>query len=71
MLPSDVCKIYKRGTSLRLDTTLVDFNDRTWERGDISFIFASDPDRSKDQLLILDHEAKVLFLDCISSDKTD
>lgn len=44
---------------MRLDTTLVDFNDRAWERGDISFIFASDPDRSKDQLLILDHEAKV------------
>ncbi|VDK50078.1 unnamed protein product [Gongylonema pulchrum] len=59
MLPSDVCKIYKRGTSLRLDTTLVDFNDRTWERGDISFIFTSDCDRSKDQLVILDHESKV------------
>ncbi|OZC11951.1 ankyrin repeat domain-containing protein 13C family protein [Onchocerca flexuosa] len=59
MLPSDVCKIYKCGTSLRLDTTLVDFNERTWERGNISFIFASDPNCSKDQLLILDHEAKV------------
>uniref|UniRef100_A0A0R3S6W9 ANK_REP_REGION domain-containing protein n=1 Tax=Elaeophora elaphi TaxID=1147741 RepID=A0A0R3S6W9_9BILA len=57
MLPSDVCKIYKCGTNLRLDTTLVDFSDRAWERGNISFIFASD--RSKDQLLILDHEAKV------------
>ncbi|KAL3994333.1 GPCR-chaperone family protein [Acanthocheilonema viteae] len=59
MLPSDVCKIYKCGTNLRLDTTLVDFTDRTWERGNISFIFASDSDRAKNQLLILDHEAKV------------
>ncbi|EFO21513.1 hypothetical protein LOAG_06976 [Loa loa] len=59
MLPSDICKIYKSGTNLRLDTTLVDFTDRTWMRGDISFIFSSDPDRSKNQLLILDHEAKV------------
>ncbi|VDK75316.1 unnamed protein product [Litomosoides sigmodontis] len=59
VLPSDVCKIYKCGTNLRLDTTMVDFTDLTWERGDISFIFASDPDGSKDQLLILDHEAKV------------
>ncbi|VDM21604.1 unnamed protein product [Wuchereria bancrofti] len=59
ILPSDVCKIYKYGTNLRLDTTLVDFTDRTWERGNISFIFSSDSDRSKDQLLILDHEAKV------------
>ncbi|VDK78296.1 unnamed protein product [Onchocerca ochengi] len=59
VLPSDVCKIYKCGTSLRLDTTLVDFNERNWERGNISFIFASDPNCSKDQLLILDHKAKV------------
>ncbi|VIO92987.1 conserved hypothetical protein,hypothetical protein [Brugia malayi] len=59
ILPSDVCKIYKYGTNLRLDTTLVDFTDRTWERGNISFIFSSDSDRSKDQFLILDHEAKV------------
>uniref|UniRef100_A0A915Q5S7 ANK_REP_REGION domain-containing protein n=1 Tax=Setaria digitata TaxID=48799 RepID=A0A915Q5S7_9BILA len=59
MLPSDVCKIYKCGTSLRLDTTLVDFNDRTWERGDISFLFTSDSKHAKDQLFILDHDAKV------------
>ncbi|KAL8570041.1 hypothetical protein ACOMHN_036318 [Nucella lapillus] len=39
MLPSDVCKIYKKGTCIRLDTTLVDFNNMHWERGDISFIF--------------------------------
>uniref|UniRef100_A0A1I7Z3Z2 ANK_REP_REGION domain-containing protein n=1 Tax=Steinernema glaseri TaxID=37863 RepID=A0A1I7Z3Z2_9BILA len=58
MLPSDVCKIYKRGTSLRLDTTLVDFNDRSWERGDISFIYNSTADKSK-QLVILDNKAKV------------
>jgi len=39
ILPSDICKIYKRGSSIRLDTTLLDFNDMKWERGDISFIF--------------------------------
>lgn len=59
MLPSDVCKIYKRGTCLRLDTTLVDFNDRAWERGDISFIYNSAADKSRDQLVILDNKAKV------------
>ncbi|RCN38361.1 hypothetical protein ANCCAN_15720 [Ancylostoma caninum] len=26
MLPSDVCQIYKKGTQLRMDTTLADFN---------------------------------------------
>lgn len=39
ILPSDICKIYKRGANIRLDTTLVDFTDMQWERGDISFIF--------------------------------
>ena len=39
ILPSDICKIYKRGSSIRLDTTLLDFNDMKWERGDISFVF--------------------------------
>lgn len=59
MLPSDLCKIYKRGTSIRLDTTLVDFNDRSWERGDISFIYNSGGEVAKDQLVILDNKAKV------------
>ncbi|MFH4978411.1 hypothetical protein AB6A40_005120 [Gnathostoma spinigerum] len=59
MLPSDVCKIYKRGTSLRLDTTLVDFSDRAWERGDISFIFHPTSEKSGHHLVILDNKAKV------------
>jgi hypothetical protein len=39
ILPSDICKIHKKGSSIRLDTTLLDFNDMKWERGDISFVF--------------------------------
>lgn len=39
ILPSDICKIYKKGANIRLDTTLVDFNDMKWERGDVSFLF--------------------------------
>ena len=42
ILPSDVCKIHKAGSSIRLDTTLVDFTEMRWERGDISFIFRGD-----------------------------
>ena len=59
ILPSDVCKIYKRGTALRMDTTLVDFNERTWERGDISFIFDASADDPAQSLVILDNKAKV------------
>lgn len=38
-LPSDTCTLSKRGSSIRLDTTLVDFSDRSWQRGNITFIF--------------------------------
>lgn len=57
VLPSDVCKIHKSGASIRMDTTLVDFNDMRWERGDISFIFNGDQKPSK-SLAVLDNKAK-------------
>lgn len=57
VLPSDVCKIHKSGASIRTDTTLVDFNDMSWERGDISFIFNGDQKPNK-SLAVLDNKAK-------------
>ncbi|XP_055593782.1 ankyrin repeat domain-containing protein 13C isoform X3 [Uranotaenia lowii] len=57
ILPSDVCKIHKSGCSIRLDTTLVDFSDMRWERGDISFIFKGD-NPPKDSLTALDNECR-------------
>ncbi|KAI5642251.1 hypothetical protein NE865_05613 [Phthorimaea operculella] len=58
ILPSDVCKIYKSGSGIRLDTTLVDFTDMKWERGDISFIFQGEKIPSE-ALTVLDNKAKV------------
>ncbi|KAG4071079.1 hypothetical protein HA402_002751 [Bradysia odoriphaga] len=55
ILPSDICKIHKSGCSIRLDTTLVDFSDMRWERGDISFIFRGDKS-PKESLTVLDNE---------------
>ncbi|XP_036333159.1 ankyrin repeat domain-containing protein 13C [Rhagoletis pomonella] len=55
MLPSDICRIHKSGALLRLDTTLVDFNDMRWERGDISFIFRGDR-APHESLTVLDNE---------------
>lgn len=54
MLPSDICRIHKSGSSIRLDTTLVDFSDMRWERGDISFIFRGD-NASHESLTVLDN----------------
>ncbi|XP_049804732.1 ankyrin repeat domain-containing protein 13C [Schistocerca nitens] len=55
ILPSDICRIHKRGSSIRLDTTLVDFNDMRWERGDISFIFNGDR-KPGQSLTVLDNK---------------
>ena len=39
ILPSDVCRIYKKGCALRMDSSLLDLNDKSLERGNISFLF--------------------------------
>ncbi|KAK4316799.1 hypothetical protein Pmani_012057 [Petrolisthes manimaculis] len=58
ILPSDICKIHKKGASIRLDTTLVDFNDMRWERGDISFLF-SGSSKPSHSLTVLDNKLHV------------
>ncbi|KAI1293822.1 Ankyrin repeat domain-containing protein 13D [Halotydeus destructor] len=39
MCPSDTYKIYKSGSSVRIDTTLLGFEQSNWQRGSRSFIF--------------------------------
>ncbi|XP_013885663.1 ankyrin repeat domain-containing protein 13C [Austrofundulus limnaeus] len=58
MLPSDACKIYKQGINIRLNTTLIDFNDMKCQRGDLSFIFNGDAPPSQ-SFVVLDNEAEV------------
>lgn len=41
-----------------MDTTLVDFNDMRWERGDVSFIFNGDK-KPNHSLTVLDNKAKL------------
>ncbi|KAI6197352.1 hypothetical protein M3Y94_01214000 [Aphelenchoides besseyi] len=55
MLPSDVCRIYKKGCALRMDTTLLNMSDKSWERGDVSFLF--NPELPSDrQSVVLDNK---------------
>lgn len=60
-LPSDTCKIYKRKTSIRIDTTLLDFNDHSWTRGDLTFLFNPEAKRPGEQLVLMDNNKKVSF----------
>lgn len=40
--PSDVCRIWKSGANLRVDATLLGFENMTWIRGRRSYIFRGD-----------------------------
>jgi len=52
ILPSDVCQIYRSGSRIRLDSTLEDFSDMKWVRGDITFIIDFDTDGDPSMILM-------------------
>ncbi|XP_066924704.1 ankyrin repeat domain-containing protein 13C-like [Clytia hemisphaerica] len=58
LLPSDVCKISKKGSAIRMDSTLIEFTDMKWKRGDITFLFRGDKETSEN-LIVMDNENKV------------
>jgi hypothetical protein len=59
ILPSDICKISKKGASIRLDTTLVDFTEMRWERGDITFLYKGDAATPEESLFVMDNKLRV------------
>lgn len=70
LLPNDICKIYKRGANIRLDSTLVDFSDMKWQRGNISYIFQCGED-GEDTITTLFHDERTyLKLDKDVEDET-
>ena len=73
--PSDVYKIYKSGSSVRIDTTLVGFNGSTWERGNRSYLFQANKDGLAtiveiDHLKRCYHIDKLTTVESIHSDPT-
>ncbi len=47
------------GACIRLDTTLVDFNEMHWERGDITFLYRGDAPSPELSLYVLDNKLRV------------
>lgn len=39
MCPSDTYKVYKQGSNVRIDTTLLGFDQTSWDRGSRSYVF--------------------------------
>lgn len=60
MLPSDTYYISKRGTSIRLDSTLLGMNGMKWERGSISLLLWGAETPKPGAMYVLDNDMKTI-----------
>ncbi|XP_066465710.1 ankyrin repeat domain-containing protein 13A isoform X2 [Tiliqua scincoides] len=58
--PSDVCRIWKSGAKLRVDITLLGFENMSWERGKRSLIFRGEETGHWAELIEVNHDEKVV-----------
>jgi hypothetical protein len=58
LLPSDTLRIYKRGSSLRIDSTLLGMSGLRWERGNISLLMWGRDAPLPGAVRVLDHDSK-------------
>uniref|UniRef100_A0A670ZYK3 Ankyrin repeat domain 13A n=1 Tax=Pseudonaja textilis TaxID=8673 RepID=A0A670ZYK3_PSETE len=58
--PSDVCRIWKSGAKLRVDITLLGFENMSWERGRRSLIFRGEDTGHWAELIEVNHDDKVV-----------
>ena len=56
--PSDTYKIYKRGSNLRLDMTLIGFRKLQSIRGNLTVIYKGWGSNNEGDLLLIDHDRK-------------
>ncbi|XP_054074950.1 ankyrin repeat domain-containing protein 13A isoform X2 [Rissa tridactyla] len=56
--PSDVCRIWKSGAKLRVDITLLGFENMSWERGRRSLIFKGEDTGGWAELIEINHDDK-------------
>lgn len=61
LLPSDTIKIWKQGLRVRMDTTLLDADERTIKRGDRSFLIEADGKSGKVSMRCVDRETKTYY----------
>ncbi|XP_036991305.2 ankyrin repeat domain-containing protein 13D isoform X2 [Artibeus jamaicensis] len=63
MCPSDVYRVWKRGESLRVDTSLLGFEHMTWQRGRRSFIFKGQ--EAGALVMEVDHDRQVVHTEML------
>nr|CDJ89129.1 Ankyrin and Ubiquitin interacting motif domain containing protein [Haemonchus contortus]CDJ89154.1 Ankyrin and Ubiquitin interacting motif domain containing protein [Haemonchus contortus] len=69
MCPSDTYKIYKQGSKVRIDTTLVGFEASSWKRGNQTYIFRLD-EHSLPEFIIIDHDTKTATRQILHDNET-
>ncbi|XP_058461154.1 ankyrin repeat domain-containing protein 13B isoform X2 [Malaya genurostris] len=52
--PSDTYKVFKRGSNVRIDTTLLGFDNNSWQRGNRSYIFKGQAETAT--MIEIDHD---------------
>ncbi|XP_030081231.1 ankyrin repeat domain-containing protein 13B isoform X3 [Drosophila hydei] len=69
LCPSDTYKVYKRGANVRIDTTLLGFDNNTWQRGNRSYIFKGGKETAT--MIEIDHDTHEVMVEQMSSDIGD
>ncbi|XP_011184655.1 ankyrin repeat domain-containing protein 13D isoform X1 [Zeugodacus cucurbitae] len=69
LCPSDTYKVYKRGANVRIDTTLLGFDNNTWQRGNRSYIFKGEKDSAV--MIEIDHDTHEVMEEQMNSDIGD
>ncbi|KDR18063.1 ankyrin repeat domain-containing protein 13D isoform X1 [Zootermopsis nevadensis] len=61
MCPSDTYKVYKQGANVRIDTTLLGFDQTNWQRGNRSYVFKGQCDSAL--IMEVDHETQQVYVE--------
>ncbi|XP_067684865.1 ankyrin repeat domain-containing protein 13D-like isoform X1 [Haliotis asinina] len=59
MCPSDTYRVWKSGSNVRIDTTLLGFDNMNWQRGSRSYIFKGGGDRAT--VMEIDHDQREVY----------
>ncbi len=63
MCPSDTYKVFKRGSTVRIDTTLIGFDStQQWQRGNQTLLFRGSEDGNYAEISVIDHELRTVFM---------
>ncbi|XP_076452626.1 ankyrin repeat domain-containing protein 13D-like [Babylonia areolata] len=63
MCPSDTYRVWKSGSSVRIDTTLLGFDNMSWQRGSRSYVFKSASNTAV--MMEIDHDNKGVYSEMI------